>query len=202
MAWRRERRRNRFSHVLPSSSIAACAGDAGEAVSSPSAAAAAFALDACCCTGAGSVRHGARGWFRSPRGMGLVPFATGHGGRFRSPRGMGAGSVRRQRRQQPLPRRGDRAEDAWPRPLHSPALRQPRPPLRGSLAHARFPGTGRHSLLLTAPFRRRPVGSSRNRALPRRTRMALPAAAAFFLFNKCLMAEGSVEKLQRTPNQF
>ena len=156
---------------------------------------------------------------------GLVPFAVSCGGslcpvaamlprrRFRSPSAAaaacasarrccpGAGSVRRQLRRQPVPRRGDRAEDAWPRPLHSPALRQPRPPLRGSLAHARFPGTGRHSLLLTAPFRRRPVGSSRNRALPRRTRMALPPAAAFFLFNKCLMAEGSVEKPQRTPNQ-
>jgi len=129
----------------------------------------------------------------------------GPGGRFRSPlaagRRLSADSVRRQLRRQPVPRHGDRAEDARPRPLHSPALRQPRPPLRGSLAHARFPGTGRHSLLLTAPFRRRPVGSSRNRALPRRTRMALPPAADFFLFNKCLMAEGSGEKLQRTPDQ-
>jgi len=109
MAWRRERRRNRFSHVLPSSSIAACAGDAGEAVSSPSAAAAAFALDACCCTGAGSVRHGAWGWFRSPRGM-------------------GAGSVRRQRRQQPLPgaATGQRTPGralCTPRPCASPVRR-------------------------------------------------------------------------------
>ena len=81
MAWRRERRRNRFSHVLPSSSIAACAGDAGEAVSSPSAAAVAcaparrsgrgrlaassvlpdLAPAACCCAGAHVKR-----WFRSP----------------------------------------------------------------------------------------------------------------------------------------
>ncbi|WP_222126076.1 hypothetical protein, partial [Pantoea sp. PSNIH1] len=65
---------------------------------------------------------------------GLVPFATEAG----TGSGLRAGSVRRQRQQQPLPRRGDRAEDARPRPLHSPALRQPRPPLRGSLAHARF----------------------------------------------------------------
>ncbi len=150
-------------------------------------------------TGAGSVRHG-------------------RGRRFRSLRGPEAGSVRRQRRQQPVLRHGDRAEDAWPRPLHSPALRQPRPPLRGSLAHARFPETGRHSLLLSAPFRRRPVGSSRNRALPRRTRMALPPSSDFFSFlgffngggfwwfalfsfHMCFMADGPVEKLQRTPDQ-
>jgi len=161
-------------------------------------------------TGAGSVRHGGR--FRSPSAVAaaFAPVRRPGRGRLAAPsalpgpapgRMLSAGSVRRQRRQQPVPRHGDRAEDAWPRPLHSPALRQPRPPLRGSLAHARFPGTGRHSLLLTAAFRRRPVGSSRNRALPRRTRMALPPAAAFFLFNKCLMAEGSVEKPQRTPNQ-
>ena len=171
MAWRRERRRNRFSHVLPSSSIAACAGDAGEAVSSLSDTAGRM-------LSGGSVRHGG-GWhrFRSPSAAG---------------RRLSAGSVRHQLRQQPVPRRGDRAEDARPRPLHSPALRQPRPPLRGSLAHARFPGTGRHSLLLTAPFRRRPVGSSRNRALSRRTRMALPAAAGFFSFLGFSMAVGSV----------
>ena len=150
---------------------------------------------------------GAGGWFRSPSAAGrrlsagsvrrqlrrqpVLRRGDANLGRFRSPSAAaacasarrccpGAGSVRRQLRRQPVPRHGDRAEDAWPRPLHSPALRQPRPPLRGSLAHARFPGTGRHSLLLTAPFRRRPVGSSRNRALPRRTRMALPPAANFF----------------------
>jgi len=143
MAWRRERRRNRFSHVLPSSSIAACAGDAGEAVSSPSAAAAAFALDACCCTGAGSVRHGARGWFRSPRGMGLVPFATGHragsvrhgawgpvpfatghGGRFRSPSAAAAASAPARR-----PGRGRLAAPSalpGPAPAPSAAARFPR----------------------------------------------------------------------------
>ena len=196
MAWRRERRRNRFSHVLPSSSIAACAGDAGEAVSSLSDGAGRM-------LSGGSVRHGTRG---------PVPFAVSCGAqikrRFRSPSAEvaafaparrccpGAGSVRRQLRQLPVPRHGDRAEGAWPRPLHSPALRQPRPPLRGSLAHARFPGTGRYSLLLTAPFRRRPVGSSRNRALPRRTRMALPPAAALFSLCCFFMAGSSAPELQ------
>ncbi len=111
MAWRRERRRNRFSHVLPSSSIAACAGDAGEAVSSPSAAAAAFALDACCCTGAGSVRHG--GWHR---------FRVES--RFRSPSAAAAASAPARR-----PGRGRQAAPSalpGPAPAPSAAARFPR----------------------------------------------------------------------------
>jgi len=65
-------------------------------------------------------------------------FATCSGGCFLARASHGAAFVRHRLWQVPLPRCGDRAEGARPRPLHSPALRQPRSPLRGAFTPSAF----------------------------------------------------------------
>jgi len=83
--------------------------------------------------------------------------------------------------QVPLPRCGDRAEGARPRPLHSPALRQPRSPLRGAFTPSAFLTDRRRF----APAQRRlsphPCGSSWKASLVQRVGMALPNLAVGLL---------------------
>jgi len=75
--------------------------------------------------------------------------------------------------QVPLPRCGDRAEGARPRPLHSPALRQPHSPLRGAFTPSAFLTDRRRFAPAQRRLSRHPCRSSWKASLVQRVGMSL-----------------------------
>ncbi len=71
-----------------------------------------------------------------------------------------------------VPPCGDRAKGAWPRPLHSPALRQPSPPLRGAFARSRFLTDRRRFAPAQRCLSPHPCGSPWNPSLGQRVGMS------------------------------
>jgi len=98
--------------------------------------------------------------------------------------------------QVPLPRCGDRAEGARPRPLHSPALRQPHSPLRGAFTPSAFLTDRRRF----APAQRRlsphPCGSSWKPSVVQRVGMALPNLAVGLLCFSQPPSGGKISKVR------
>jgi len=80
--------------------------------------------------------------------------------------------------QVPLPRCGDRAEGARPRPLHSPALRQPHPPLRGAFTPSAFLTDRRRFAPAQRRLSRHPCRSPWKASFVQRVGMALHTLAA------------------------
>jgi len=83
--------------------------------------------------------------------------------------------------QVPLPRCSDRAEGARPRPLHSPALRQPHSPLRGAFTPSAFLTDRRRFAPAQRRLSRHPCRSPWKPSVVQRMGMALPNLAVGLL---------------------
>jgi len=104
-------------------------------------------------------------------------------------------------RQVPLPRCGDRAEGARPRPLHSPALRQPRSPLRGAFTPSAFLTDRRRFAPAQRRLSRHPCRSPWKASLVQRVGMALPNLAVGLYIFRSRRAAGRFLRCIRTARR-
>jgi len=100
-----------------------------------------------------------------------------------------------------LPRCGDRAEGARPRPLHSPALRQPHSPLRGAFTPSAFLTDRRRFAPAQRRLSRHPCRSTWKASLVQRVGMALSTPAASHDFFRSRRAAGRFLRCIRTARR-